>query len=163
MLTAAILVAGTVALVPAKVEAAYGMAGCGIGAIVFQGDNTMWKQLINAAFLNNLLGSQTLGITSGTSECSDNGVIKAEVEQKVYAFNNFDNLRQEMAQGQGEKLTSFAYLLGCDSNAVSTFSDMTQKNIEQIFPEGATPESMLNEVKSLSKVQPELANSCTRL
>lgn len=153
--------AGALFLTPVKkAEAAYGMAGCGLGAIPFGDKNDVTSQLI-ASILNFWSGVQTYAITTGTSECSDSGVIKAEMEQKVYAYNNFDNLRQDIAKGEGETLTSFAYLFGCEASSVETFGEVTQANFEQIFTTEATPESLVSDVQNLTQNQPELAATCS--
>ncbi len=161
----ALMIAGALFLTPAKkVEAAYGMAGCGLGAVIMGPKNDLSTQLV-AAIINGVanyfVGLQTFAITSGTLECTDKGVIKAEMEQKVYAYNNFDNLRQDMARGEGETLTSFAFLMGCEANSVDAFGEMTQNNYEQIFTEEATPDSLVSDVKELAKNEPELAAACS--
>jgi len=50
----------------------YGMAGCGLGSIAFGNDQTMFKQVL-AATTNGTFGTQTFGITSGTSNCVSGG------------------------------------------------------------------------------------------
>lgn len=161
-LTTVAAVAAAFAFTPAKVEAkGYGMAGCGLGAIVFGSDPGMIQVL--AATTNATFYSQTFGITTGTSECTDGGALKAEVEQKVYAHNNFESLQSEMAKGEGEKLTSFAHLMGCSADSVSTFSSVTQQNYNTIFNETTTPEDMLKRVKEVASKDATLTQSCTRL
>ena len=90
----------------------YGMAGCGLGSLVFQNDNAMIKQIL-AATTNGTFGSQTFGITSGTSNCTSGGVLKSEKEQAAFVEVNFRDLKQNMAAGGGEFLNSFGTLLGC--------------------------------------------------
>lgn len=156
----AVVIAGALFLAPTKkAEAAYGMAGCGLGAIVFGAEPGAIQ--VVAATLNGTFYSQTFGITTGTSECTDSGVIKAEMEQKVYAYSNFDSLRQDMARGEGETLTSFAYLFGCEASSVDAFSELTQAYFEQIFTEEATPESVVSDVQNLTQNAPELAAVCS--
>ena len=49
----------------------YGSAGCGLGSLVFkQNDGTQ----ILAATTNGTFGSQTFGITFGTSNCNSKGM-----------------------------------------------------------------------------------------
>ena len=50
-------------------QGGYGMAGCGLGSLLFGNDNTTLMQIL-AATTNGLFGSQTFGITSGTSNCT---------------------------------------------------------------------------------------------
>ena len=57
------------------------MAGCGLGALVFK-ENTMGMQIL--ASTTNYIGMQTFAITSGTSNCSSGGIIKAQHEQAAF-------------------------------------------------------------------------------
>ena len=64
------------------------------------------------ATTNGTFGAQTFGLSSGTSGCTNDGKIFASEKVNVFTALNFDNLSQEMAQGQGEHLTSLATLMG---------------------------------------------------
>src|SRR6476620_2306778 len=88
------------------------MAGCGLGYVLFgHNDNTPVMQVL-AATTNGISGNQTFGMTTGTSGCTEDGAVKFVKEAEVYAEVNLDSLRQEMAAGQGEFVTSFAALIG---------------------------------------------------
>src|SRR3954447_10720975 len=122
----------------------YGMAGCGLGSLLFGNDNTTLMQIL-AATTNGTFGSQTFGITSGTSNCTSGGVVKAEREQAAFAEVNFQDLKRNMAAGGGEFLSSFSTLLGCTDTAKPTFFKMTQERYESILPsEKTTPVAMLS-------------------
>jgi hypothetical protein len=110
----------------------YGMAGCGLGALAFPHDNDQVSQVL-AATTNGTFGTQTFGITSGTSECTQDGRIRSERAQEAFAEVNFESLAQEMAKGQGEHLTAFAHLLGCSTDSLSEFGRLTQRHYTQIF------------------------------
>jgi hypothetical protein len=139
----------------------YGMAGCGLGSIAFGNDQTMFKQVL-AATTNGTFGTQTFGITSGTSNCVSGGVIKAEREQAAFAEVNFQDLKANMAAGGGEYLASFATLLGCEDSAKPTFARMAQDKIETLVPStSTTPIQTLMSVKQQIKASPSLAASCT--
>ena len=134
----------------------YGTAGCGLGSIVF-GDKPGMVQVL-AATTNGTRGSQTFGITSGTSNCTADGIIKAEVEQKIYAHSNFESLKQDMARGQGEALTSLAYLMGCSADSVTAFSTATQQKYSQII--SGDSDYMLQQVRGVIASDKKLAKSC---
>lgn len=91
----------------------YGMAGCGLGSIAM---GPKGNQIL-AATTNGTFGSQVFGITTGTSNCAEDGVAMEDGEIRSFAEANFDVLRQEMAQGQGENLEVLASLMGCDASA----------------------------------------------
>jgi hypothetical protein len=75
-------------------------AGCGLGKMLFEGKSGMVPHIL-AATTNGSSGNNTFGITSGTSGCEADSVIKREHEQEVFVANNFDNLSQDMARGDG--------------------------------------------------------------
>lgn len=128
-------------------RAEYGMAGCGLGSVLFGKDNTKLMQILAAT--TNGIGVQTFGITSGTSNCVEGGVVKAEREQAAFAEVNFQDLKRNMAAGGGEFLSSFATLLGCSDSSKPAFAKMTQEKYEAIFSTTeTTPMQMLKNVKS---------------
>jgi hypothetical protein len=142
-------------------HAQYGMAGCGLGASLFGTDNSKLMQIL-AATTNGIFGNQTFGITSGTSNCVEGGVVKAEREQMAFAEVNFQDLKRNMATGGGEFLASFATLLGCDEAAKPTFARMTQARYETIFSSAeTTPVQMLSAVKTEIKSSKQLQGACT--
>lgn len=138
----------------------YGMAGCGLGSLVFGNDPGTLKQVI-AATLNGT-GYQTFAITSGTSNCVSGGVVKAEREQTAFAEVNFQDLKRNMAAGGGEFLSSFSTLLGCEDSAKPTFFKMSQEKFESILPSAnATPVQLVAAVKAQIKSDARLATACT--
>lgn len=161
----AVLGIGTVAAFlafgsPAAHAQGYGTAGCGLGSMAFGSQPGMIQVL--AATTNGTFASQTFGITSGTSNCGANGVIKSQREQAAFAEVNFQDLKRNMAAGGGEFLTSFATLLGCEDSAKPTLAKMTQSKYEVILPTTQSgPMDLLSGVKTQIKSDPALANSCS--
>lgn len=157
----ALAVATLVMLVAGSAHAQYGMAGCGLGALVFGNENSTGKQIL-AATTNGTFGSQTFGITSGTSNCVSGGVVKAQREQAAFAEVNFQDLKANMASGGGEFLSSFATLLGCEDSAKHDLATMSQQKFEVIVPStSTTPIQMLVTLKQQIKSSPTLAVRCT--
>jgi hypothetical protein len=148
-------------LLAGSAHAQYGQAGCGLGAIIFGTDNGTGKQIL-AATTNGSFGTQTFGITSGTSNCTSGGIIKAEREQAAFAEVNFQDIKANMAAGGGEFLSSFATLLGCEDSSKVTLAKMSQDKFEVIVPSAATtPIQMLTTIKQQIKASPTLATHCT--
>ena len=88
--------------------------GCGLGKLAW-GDYKGQKEIapqVMMATTNGTFGSQTFGISSGTSGCTNDGKIMGEHKTTMFASLNFDALTAEMAQGQGEHLASLATLMG---------------------------------------------------
>jgi len=160
MKRSAFAVGAFVMLLAGSAHAQYGEAGCGLGALVFGNENTPGKQILAAT--TNGIGMQTFAITSGTSNCSAGGVIKAEREQAAFAEVNFQDLKANMAAGGGEFLASFATLLGCEDSSKVTLAKMSQEKFEVIVPStSTTPIQMLTAIKQQIKALPTLATSCT--
>jgi Protein of unknown function (DUF3015) len=139
----------------------YGMAGCGLGSLIFGPDDEPVAQVL-AATTNGTFGTQTFGITSGTSNCVSGGVLRAEREQAAFAEVNFRDLKRNMAAGGGEYLRSFSTLLGCEDSARPALFKMTQDRFAEILPtEQAGPIDLLVAVKAEIRADPQLANSCS--
>jgi len=155
------VLAGFMLLGSSAAHAQYGMAGCGLGSLLFGKDNTTLMQIL-AATTNGTFASQTFGITSGTSNCTSGGVVKAEREQAAFAEVNFQDLKRNMAAGGGEFLTSFSTLLGCEDAAKAPLFKMTQQKYESILPsESTTPVELVMNVKSEIHKTPALASGCS--
>ena len=139
----------------------YGMAGCGLGSILFGPVNEPLPQVL-AATTNGTFATQTFGISSGTSNCVSAGVVRAEREQAAFAELNFRDLKQNMAAGGGEYLRSFAMLLGCDESAKPSFYKMTQERFETIVPsESTVPIDLVFATKAEIRAHPDLARACS--
>lgn len=139
----------------------YGMAGCGLGSILFGKDDSKLMQIL-AATTNGVFGSQTFGVTSGTSNCVSGGVVKAEREQAAFAEVNFQDLKRNMATGGGEFLSSFSTLLGCEDAAKPALFKMSQEKYESILPtDKTTPIQLVVGMKAQIKANARLATACT--
>src|SRR3954470_446121 len=78
------------------------MSGCGLGYMLLANkENDKVSQILGAT-TDGTFGSQTFGITSGTSGCTEDGAVKWAKATEVYAEVNLDSLRREMAIGKGE-------------------------------------------------------------
>jgi len=107
----------------------YGTAGCGLGSIVMGAEGSQ----ILAATLNGT-GTQTFGITSGTSNCGDTG--GGEASTRVFIEANREALAKEIARGTGEAISNLSTLGGCgDAQSVGL---SLRKNFKGIFPNAMT-------------------------
>lgn len=125
-------------------------AGCGLGSLIIT-KNTKVMQVL-AATTNATFGSQTFGITFGTSNCSANGIVQNDKQIQYFVEVNQAELTREMAQGSGEKLSTLAALNGCASqNQISAFSAKAQSNFATIVPTAKTSAvDFVNNMKSAS-------------
>ncbi len=105
-----------------------GDAGCGLGNQVL-GNQKGWTQVF-AATLNGTSANQTFGITSGTSNCTDAGVVAMEKAVPHFVEVNRFSLAKEASRGGGEVVSGLAQLLGCDAQALGS---KLQKNYDDVF------------------------------
>ncbi len=116
----------------AKSTTPYGMAGCGLGALLID-KNEMLPQ-VGAWFLNSIYGNQTFGITSGTSNCVESRTETAAMEQEVFVAANLSSLSKEAAQGKGQLIDGLAEVFGCYGEAERVrLGEISQQYHGQIF------------------------------
>jgi hypothetical protein len=157
---AAFLLTGTQAAV-AQDASPYGMAGCGLGSLVFKENGFVQ---VFAATTNATFGTQTFGITSGTSNCVKAGVVKADKEQEAFVESNLDNLERDMAAGGGEYLAAFATLLGCEESVQPELYSFAQNSYASVFPnDHTTAQQALYGFKVQASQNEAFARSCARL
>jgi hypothetical protein len=119
------------------------MAGCGLGYLLLSNkDNSKVTQVIGAT-TNGTFGSQTFGISSGTSGCTEDGAVKFAKAAEVFAEVNLDSLRREMAMGKGEYVETFASLLGATEANHAAVLKMFQSEYASLFPSASTTSSDL--------------------
>jgi hypothetical protein len=110
-----------------KGSGVYGVAGCGLGSMAF--GNQRGPIQILAATTNGILGNQTFGITSGTSNCGS-GILAQGTRNFVEA--NRQVLAKDVARGEGESIGALTVINGCaDSRAVGA---ALQGRFGAIFP-----------------------------
>lgn len=138
-------------------------AGCGLGAQLFKGQSGVVPHVL-AATTNGTFGNQTFGITSGTSGCNADSVVKQEYEQQLFVAASLDNLSQEMAQGRGEYVNALSGLMGCPATLQGEFARLSQERYGHIFTSAvAEPAGVLANLKHEMKSRPVLAASCGRI
>jgi len=132
--------------------------GCGLGWQVTQ------KKTLSATTTRgttNAFVPPTFGMTTGTLGCAQHPLSQRDMDGARYAYNNFDVLSIEMAEGQGEFLTGFARTMGCDDASVQAFSHMTQSHYRSIMSNGnATRIQMFDNIKSEMQNDPVLSARC---
>lgn len=70
--------------------------------------------------------SNVTGTTSGAAWWSEDGQIKPDFKATAFVAFNDDNLRQDLAAGQGEYLASIGQLLGVPADRQSAFFSAAQ-------------------------------------
>jgi len=139
--------------------------GCGLGKLAWSdyGHQKNIAPQVLMATTNGTFGSQTFGISTGTSGCTNDGKVMAEQKTTMFAQLNFENLSQEMAQGQGEHLASLATLMGVPVENQAAFFAMTQERYTSLVKTGeASPVAMVKAINDAIATHPVLAQVSTR-
>jgi hypothetical protein len=134
----------------------YGMAGCGLGSIVL--GNKPGIMQIFAATTNGTFGSQTFGITSGTSNCSDTA--GGAPSAAAFIETNREALAKDISRGNGETIKNLATLSGCgDSMAVGA---TLQRSFKTIFPSAEISNTQVSS-NVIQVLRSEKSLACNRL
>jgi hypothetical protein len=134
----------------------YGPAGCGLGSILFD-PGSGFTQVI-AATTNASFGTQTFGITSGTSNCSapDRGTDAA----RAFIEANRPALARDAARGGGETITSLVQIAACGDAA--RVGAHLQRRFSEIFPSSARSDRELSRAV-VDALRAEAALGCRAL
>lgn len=139
----------------------YGMAGCGLGSIVLE-ENTKLMQILGAT-LNGTSANQTFGITFGTSNCNAGAQSAAanKAAQEMFVANNLNALSKEAAQGEGQTLNAFAFMLGCQGDNVNQFAKLSRESYDAVYSND-NPTVVLDRMIEEVKADEQLAASCNK-
>jgi hypothetical protein len=134
----------------------YGMAGCGLGSVIF-GDKPGMVQVF-ASTTNGIYGNQTFGISSATSNCVTPA--RAQKSAALFITANREIIQKDIARGNGETLTSLSQILGC-SNSEMVGSKL-QQSYQNIVPTDQAPtDRVINTIMSTLKQDGELSKTCS--
>lgn len=133
--------------------AGYGSAGCGLGSMVLSGRGFVQ---VFAATTNGTSGSQTFGISSGTSNCGGGG---GSASLPAFADANRLALANDIARGNGETLVTLSQTLGCED--VGQLSSTLKKHYREIFPTTEVGgEQISDSITRFVKEDADLSVSC---
>ncbi len=145
-----------VSLLPLTVQAADTGVGCGVGAMIFEGQSGVGPHIL-AATTNGTLYNQFFGITSGTLGCDPMAPITL-ARADIYLNGNIEQLARDMATGGGEALTTLAQLLEIETQDKASFFVLTQQNFQRLFPtDEVTGTEVLLTLRELMAGDPTLA------
>lgn len=141
--------------------AADGSSGCGPGWYVFK-DNSLLSSALRGT-TNGMLGpTVTIGMTSGTSNCTKHQIVTKEKESLHFATMNFLEIKGEAAKGNGAYLSAFAETIGCPIQAQGRFNQRIQEGHSQIFPAAEVqPENSLVEIYKMILQDSQLTAQCS--
>lgn len=124
------LLAGSVMMMSAPANA-IDSTGCGLGSMAWRGQSGIGPQVL-AATTNGTFGTQTFGITFGTSGCDPNGRITGGTGRMTLAFleNNLEQYAMDAAAGHGETIETLAGILNIDSDKLG---EISKQNFAYLF------------------------------
>jgi hypothetical protein len=131
--------------------AAYGMAGCGLGSVLF-GETESRPGQILASTTNGIYGNGTFAMSSGTSNCvPENSASTAQMRKNMELFvtANRESLANDIAKSNGETITAISNIMGCKDS--SYLGAKLQSRYETIFAEkesSVVSDKMVNTVAS---------------
>ena len=128
-----IIIASLVVLAPMIANAESDNVGrCGWGSKLMDGQSGIAPQVL-AVTTNGTSGNQTFGITSGTSGCTQDGVVRSSWKTAMFIDNNVNKLAKDMSVGSGESLDSLANLLAMSNEDKALFFQVSKENFNTIF------------------------------
>src|SRR5262249_23131406 len=113
---------------------------------------------IFAATTNGTFGTQTFGITTGTSNCTDTG--GGAPSAAAFIQTNREALAKDISRGNGETIKNLATLSGCEDSAAVGMT--LQKNFKVIFPAADISNTQVS-TNVITVLKSEKSLSCTRL
>ena len=123
--------------------------GCGLGSMAFEGNDGLISQ-VSAATTNGSSGSQTFGITSGTSNCTQYSTWTSNEKVNVFVADNMDSLAKDIAKGKGEHLDTLASLMNIPQKDRAAFNSRLQKNFSRIYTsEGVTTVEVIRNIEAV--------------
>jgi hypothetical protein len=133
------------------------IGSCGWGGKLFDGQRGIAPQVLGAT-TNGTFGNQTFGISSGTSGCTQDGVVKSSWKTAMFIDGNKSKLARDMSTGSGETLESLAKLIGIQDQHKAAFFQATKDNFSSIFAsDNVTTDQVMASLKQVLASDSELA------
>jgi len=155
-----LLLAVSIGLFSYGAMAADGSSGCGPGWYLLK-KNSLVSSALRATTNGILFPSTTIGMTMGTSNCSQHAIVKNEMESLKFATENYYEIASEASRGEGNFLTSFASTIGCKNEDMASFNKAMKKNFMKIYnTKKVDPKRMLKETYIMIFSNKELSKAC---
>ena len=142
-------------MTPSTAHADARSAGCGMGYMIFLGQQGLSPQLL-AATTNAIYSNQMFGISSGTLSCQADGIVFNEQARHLYVQANRPQLLHDIAQGEGEYLEALADSMGIVQSDRSSFRSHTRAQLA-ILATSPDTDQFLTQLDASLKAHPLLA------
>lgn len=117
---------------PTAATAVDNLGGCGWGSKLFDGKRGLVSNIF-AATSNSSYGTNTFGMSSGTSGCTQDGVVRSNWKTAMFIDGNKEKLARDMSNGGGETMESLVKLIGVQDQHKAAFFRLTKNNLAHIF------------------------------
>ncbi|MBL7543935.1 MAG: DUF3015 family protein [Bdellovibrionaceae bacterium] len=150
---------------PAKKKAAsssagysreYGVAGCGLGAVVVGKRGGQ----IFAATTNGTSSNQLFGITFGTLNCTDGPTNEVASNMDKFIIANRSALSADVAKGDGETLSALTQVMGCNNVQSQEMGRVLKAKYNQIFANDAQPNIVTDSIITVIMNDTQVASRC---
>jgi len=136
--------------------------GCGIGKEIMAGKTGLGSNLV-AAILNNILIPNTFFMSTGILGCDTTKAVMNEQQGETFVASNMDTLAVEMAQGNGDHLSSLASMLGVADEDKPAFFTLAKDQYEPLFSTAeASPSEVLSTFNTAMLNDPRLSRYVTQ-
>ncbi|MCB0317197.1 MAG: DUF3015 domain-containing protein [Bdellovibrionales bacterium] len=128
-----ILLTLLITLALTSTASAQNVGSCGWGSKLFNGQKGVLPQSL-AVTTNGTSGNQTFAITSGTSGCTQDGVVKSSWRTAAFIDSNMNRFAKDVSRGEGESLDTFASLLDVTNADKAEFNAALKNEFAKVFP-----------------------------
>jgi hypothetical protein len=137
-----------------------GSSGCGPGWYIAK-DNSIVSSAARAITNGILFPVSTIGMTFGTSNCTQHKLVLKEKESLHFVTNNYYELKSEVARGEGPYLQAYANTLGCSAGAQTRFNAQLKGRYNETFANSkASPDDALMQTYITILSDKDLAHEC---
>lgn len=151
------------AVATTTLQAADKSRGCGPANYIAP-KNTMISTSTRATSEFYLFPLNWSATSSGTSGCKKHEIVKNQEKSYYFIANNFEDLKKEIAQGQGDYLVNFASTLGCAFGDTPQLINTLKKNYQRILPTYETESDVFfDNVIKLLKSDRYLKSKCKNI
>jgi len=119
--------------------------GCGAGWYITS-DTSLLATSVRGT-TNGIL-PPTFSMTSGTSNCAQHSIVLEEKRALHFLTANLDQVKSDIARGQGVYLDAFALTLGCGESSIA-FGSLLRNHYLEIFPATADTKTSLSTVHQI--------------
>ncbi|MFP5385178.1 MAG: DUF3015 family protein [Bacteriovoracia bacterium] len=136
---------------PKNQEAAWGMAGCGLGSVLFGETESRGGQIL-AVTTNDFYSNNTFAMSSGTSNCvpeQSESTAQLKKNMEMFVAANREALANDIAKSNGETISTLSGMMGCKDETY--LGAKLQTRYETIFASNenaSVSETMFNTVAS---------------